>query len=69
MIKILEKNYSFGDITWHIREYSKKGNFIVSSKKSRMFKQRRYENIIDEDDIISEPLKKILEVKELKNFA
>ena len=68
LMKILEKNDSFGDITWHIREYSKKGNFIASSKKVECYyiSKEDYENIIDDDDIISKPLRKILEVKELK---
>ena len=68
LMKILEKNDSFGDITWHIREYSKKGNFIASSKKVECYyiNKEDYENIIDEEDFISKPLIKILEVKELK---
>ena len=68
VMKILEKNDSFGDINWHHRGLNKKGNFIASSKKVECYyiNKEDYDNIIDEDDIISQPLRKILEVKELK---
>ena len=67
ILKILEKNQTFGDIYSQIGSYTRKANFISSSLKVECYyiEKENYDDIVDKDEIFLKPLKKMLQMKDI----
>ena len=66
VVKTLEKHQSFGDISSHAGEYSRKADFVSNGKvECFILEKETYEEIIENDNQVLEPLKQLLVMNEL----
>lgn len=66
IVKILDKNHTFGDISSQIGEYSRKADFVAFGRvECYIIDKEIYEEIVDNDNQVLKPLKQLLVMNDL----